>query len=79
MHFLFQLESKYRLAEQEKLTIETEISQLRVSPLHERDSPYDMRRSSNILSENQARLQALQSRVKDLEAYIIEQVYYSYC
>ena len=69
------MESKYRLAEQEKLTIESEISQLRASPINERDSPYDTARSSSILSENQARLEALQSRVKDLEAYILEQVF----
>lgn len=69
-----QLENKYRLAEQEKLAMESEVSQLRASPLHERDSPYDVARSSTILTENQARLSALQSRVKDLEAYLLEQV-----
>ena len=69
-----QLERRYRLAEQEKLAMESEISQLRASPIHERDSPYDMVRSSTVLSDNLTRIEALQSHVKELEAYIIEQV-----
>ena len=69
-----QLEQKYRLAEQEKLAMESEISQLRASPLDERESPYDVARSSLMLSDKQSLIDTLQCRVKELESFIVEQV-----
>ena len=63
-----------RLYEQEKLAIESEVSKLRASPINERDSPYDMVRSSTMLSESRQELERLQSRVMKLEAFIVAQV-----
>ena len=54
--------------------MESEISQLRASPLEERESPYDMARSSSMLSDNQRHIEALQSRVRELESFVVEQV-----
>lgn len=63
-----------RLYEQEKLVIESEVSKLRASPINERDSPYDMMRSSTMLSDTTQQLEIVQSRVRKLEAFIVEQV-----
>lgn len=65
---------KCRLAEKERLALESEVSLLRSSPINERDSPLDMARSSIVLSDNKERLEVLQSRVEELERFIIEQV-----
>ena len=74
LYFTSQLEQKYRLLEKEKLAMESEVSKLRASPLNERDSPFDMVRSSTMISDYRQRLEIMQSRVKELEAFIVEQV-----
>lgn len=68
------MEAKYRLAEKERLAIESEVSQLRSSPFNERDSPFDMTRSSIVFSDSLQQVEVLQSRVNELETFIIEQV-----
>lgn len=69
-----QLEEKHQLAEQEKLTMEAEVSMLRSSPLPGRDSPFDMMRSNTLLSDYQQKLETSQTRIKELESFIIENV-----
>lgn len=71
---LMQLEQKHQLAEQEKLTMEAEISLLRSSPLPGRDSPFDMMRSTTLLSDYQHKLGTSQTQIKELESFIIEHV-----
>lgn len=70
----FQLEASRQLAERERLAAEAEISQLRVSPVGGRDSPFDMARSSIVLSDYKQQLEEANLRVKELESFVIEQV-----
>ena len=74
-----QLEINYRLVEREKLAVEAEISMLRESPISERDSPYDMERSSIKLTDYRQQLEDSKSRVRELESFIIQQVLQTRC
>lgn len=71
---ILQLVQKHQLLQQEKLAMEEEVSILRASPLNERDSPFDMQRSSTMLSDHREQLDIMQTRVRELESFIVEQV-----
>ena len=65
-----QVQSSYELLKQEKLGLEREVSLLRMSG---RDSPYDLERQQALLQTTQEQLRGAESRVQELEEFIIEQ------
>ena len=60
----------YELLKREKLGLEREVSLLRTSG---RESPYDMERQQALLQVLQGQLREAESRVQELEEFIIEQ------
>ena len=60
----------YELLKREKLDLEREVSLLRTSG---RESPYDMERQQALLPGLRGQLKEAESRVQELEEFIIEQ------
>ena len=67
---LFQVQESYELLKWEKLGLEREVSLLRTSG---RESPYDIERQQAQLQTVQEQLREANSRVQELEEFIIEQ------
>ena len=67
---LFQVQESYELLKREKLGLEREVSLLRTSG---RESPYDIERQQAQLQTVQEQLREANSRVQELEEFIIEQ------
>ena len=67
---LFQVQESYELLKREKLGLEREVSLLRISG---RESPYDIEREQAQLQTVQEQLREANSRVQELEEFIIEQ------
>ena len=65
-----QVQESYELLKREKLGLEREVSLLRTSG---RESPYDMERQQALLQVLQGQLREAESRVQELEEFIIEQ------
>ena len=64
------MQESYELLKREKLGLEREVSLLRTSG---RESPYDMERQQALLQVLQGQLREAESRVQELEEFIIEQ------
>ena len=64
------MQESYELLKREKLGLEREVSLLRTSG---RESPYDMERQQALLQVLQGQLREADSRVQELEDFIIEQ------
>ena len=67
---MFQVQESYELLKREKLGLEREVSLLRTSG---RESPYDIERQQAQLQTVQEQLREANSRVQELEEFIIEQ------